>query len=137
MHPMFKNVLAVILGWLSGSVINIGLLNLGHSLYPIEGVTPSEMQALAEIMPTLGPEYFIFPLLAHTTGSFLGGLIACLLGSSSRLNLSMAVGFIFFLGGMTTTLMLNGPLWFTITDLALAYLPMAWLGYLLGMRLKP
>jgi len=137
MHPMFKNALAVILGWLSGSVINIGLLKLGHSLYPIEGVTPTEMQALTEIMPTLGPEYFIFPLLAHAAGAFIGALVACVLGSSSRLYLSMAVGFIFFLGGITTTLMLNGPVWFTITDLALAYLPMAWLGYMLGKRLKP
>jgi hypothetical protein len=29
---------------------------------------------------------------------------------------------------------LPSPLWFNITDLCLAYLPMAWLGYLIGRR---
>lgn len=137
MHPVFKNAIAVILGWLSGSLVNIGLLKLGNKLYPMEGVSPDEMQALAEIMPSLGPEYFIFPLIAHAVGTFVGALVACLVGAHSRLYLSMAVGFIFFLSAITVNLMLKGPMWFTITDFAFSYFPMAWIAWKLGTKLKP
>lgn len=33
-----------------------------------------------------------------------------------------------FIGGLTNVLMLPSPLWFTLTDLLLAYFPMAYIG---------
>ena len=65
MNPTVKNILAVIVGWIGGSAINMALINTGHSIFPIEGLDPNDMNSLAEIMPTLGPKYFLFPFLAH------------------------------------------------------------------------
>lgn len=42
--------------------------------------------------------------------------------------LGMIVGVFFLAGGIANIYMLGGPLYFTIIDLVLAYIPMAWLG---------
>ena len=65
MNPIIKNILALIVGWLGGSVINMGLINTGHKVFPIEGVDLNDMSSLAAVMPTLDFKYFIFPFLAH------------------------------------------------------------------------
>ena len=61
MNPIIKNILAVIAGWFVGSIVNMGLIQIGHKLFPIEGIDPSNMDELANVMPVLGFEYFIFP----------------------------------------------------------------------------
>ena len=65
MNPIIKNILAVVSGWLGGSLINMGLVQIGHKLIPIKGIDPNDMDALAAVMPSLGFEYFIFPFLSH------------------------------------------------------------------------
>ena len=45
MDPIIKNVLAVIAGWLGGSIINMGLIQIGNKLIPIEGIDPNDMDA--------------------------------------------------------------------------------------------
>lgn len=60
MNPKVKNILAVIAGWLGGSVINMSLINLGHKIISIEGIDPTDMEALATVMRTLTSEYFLF-----------------------------------------------------------------------------
>ncbi len=39
------------------------------------------------------------------------------------------VGACFLIGGIVAVAMLSSPVWFTVVDLVLAYLPMAWLGH--------
>ncbi len=136
MGLVLRNILAVIVGWISGSVLNMGLINLGHVVYPIEGIDPSNMNELAAVMPTLSPEFFIFPFLAHALGTLLGGIVASAIAGSKHLLMALIVGAVFFLGGIAVNVMLPGPMWFTIADLLLAYFPMAWLGATLvsGMR---
>ncbi|MFA7688412.1 MAG: hypothetical protein WCY25_11155 [Moheibacter sp.] len=50
MKPILRNILAVIAGWIVGSIVNMGLIKLGYGIYPIEGVDPNDMNALAEVM---------------------------------------------------------------------------------------
>lgn len=47
----------------------------------------------------------------------------------------MAVGLVFLVGGIINVVMLPSPLWFTLTDILLAYLPMAWFGTQLARRI--
>ena len=61
MNPIIKNILAVVLGWFAGSIINMGLIQAGNTIFPIEGIDPNDMEALAAVMPTLPSEHFIFP----------------------------------------------------------------------------
>lgn len=128
MKPIIRNILAVIVGFFGGSVVNMVLVQTGHKLFPIEGVDLNNMNALAEVMPTLEFEYFIFPFLAHAAGTLCGALIAGLIATSHKLKISLAIGGLFLLGGITVNYMLPGPAWFATADILIAYIPMAWIG---------
>ena len=118
MNPIFKNILAVIAGWLGGSVINMGLIQLGHKVFPIEGIDLNNMDELAAVMPTLDANYFIFPFLAHALGTLVGALIAGRIAVTNKMKYSIAIGGLFLLG----------PTWFAAVDILIAYIPMAWIG---------
>lgn len=136
MNPKLRNVLAVIAGWFVGSIVNMGLVSTGHGVYPIPGIDPNDMEALAEIMPTLESEYFLFPFLAHAIGTLVGAFVAALIAQGNKLRLAMIVGALFFIGGILVNFMIMGPMWFTATDLLLAYFPMAWLGGKIGVAIS-
>lgn len=131
MHPIIKNILAVILGWLAGSIVNMGLIQTGYILFPITGIDINDMEAYASIMPSLDVKYFIFPFLAHTLGTFIGAVVAALIAVNHKMKFALAIGVLFLLGGIAVNYMLPGPIWFTFTDILIAYLPMAWLGGLI------
>ena len=128
MNPIIKNILAVIIGWLGGSIVNMGLIQTGHKLIPIEGIDVNDMDALAAIMPTLEFEYFIFPFLAHALGTLAGAAIAGMLAVTHKMRFSLGIGCLFLVGGIMVNYMLPGPTWFAATDIIIAYIPMAWIG---------
>ena len=134
MNPVLKNILAVVLGWLLGSIVNMALVYAGHSVFPIEGVDPNDMEAMAEVMPTLSSEYFIFPFLAHALGTLVGAFIAAKIAATRKMTFALVIGVIFLLGGIWVSTMIPAPTWFTATDLIIAYIPMAWLGGKLGSK---
>lgn len=134
MNPIIKNILAFIAGWIGGSIVNMGLVRIGHKVLPIEGVDPTDMEAFAAVMPTLDFKYFIFPFLAHALGTLAGAIIAAMIAASHKMKLALAVGGLFLIGGIMVNYMLPGPRWFAVVDVALAYIPMAWIGGRLGFN---
>jgi len=136
MKPLIKNVLAIIAGWLSGSVINMVLIQVGHYLIPIEGVDPNDMEALMAVMPTLDAEYFIFPFLAHALGTLIGVTIAGLIAATHKMKISLCIGGLFLLGGIVVNYMVGGPTWFAVLDILVAYIPMAWIGWKLSKKIS-
>jgi len=128
MNQTLRNILAVIVGWLGGSIINMALVQTGHSIFPIEGLDPNDMDAFAAIMPSLDAKYFIFPFFAHALGTLAGAAIAAIIGVDRKLMLAFIVGGFFLIGGIAVNYLLPGPIWFTIVDILFAYIPMAWLG---------
>ena len=135
MHPIFKNISAVVLGWLVGSSLNMGLIQTGLYIFPISGIDPNDMDAFAEVMPTLGFEYFIFPFLAHALGTFVGAIMASMIAESKKMKFALYIGGLFLIGGIAVNYMLPGPTWFAVADIVLAYIPMAWLGGKIGVKL--
>ncbi|WP_106794684.1 hypothetical protein [Aquimarina sp. Aq78] len=135
MNSILKNILAVIAGWLGGSIINITLIQVGHKLIPIKGIDPNDMDALAAVMPTLGFEHFIFPFLAHALGTLAGATIAGLIAASHKMKFSLGIGGLFLLGGIMVNYMLPGPTWFAVADIVIAYIPMAWIGGKIAMKI--
>lgn len=123
-----RNVLAVILGWFIGSLVNLNLIDLGHFLFPID-IDTNDMIELAKIMPTLNAEHFIFPFLAHALGTFVGAMMAALIAGSRKKMFALVIGGLFLIGGIVVNFMLPGPIWFSILDVLVAYIPMAWLGW--------
>ncbi|WP_103071628.1 hypothetical protein [Aquimarina sediminis] len=128
MNPIIKNILAVIIGWLIGSIVNMGLIKIGYSMVPIEGVDPNDMNALAAIMPTLEYKHFVFPFLAHALGTLVGAIIAGLIAANHKMKFALGIGVLFLIGGILVSFMLPAPTWFIGIDLLLAYIPMAWIG---------
>ena len=134
MNPVIRNILAVIAGWLGGSIVNMGLIQTGHKLLPIPGIDPNDMDALAAIMPTLEFEYFIFPFLAHALGTLVGAAIAGFIAVTHKMKFSLGIGGLFLLGGIMVNYMLPGPTWFAALDILIAYIPMAWIGGKIAQR---
>ena len=132
MPPALRNVLAVVAGWVAGSVVNLGLVEAGSAVFPLAGVDPDDLATLAAALEGAGPEHFLFPWLAHALGTLAGAALAARLAATRPMALALTVGVIFLLGGVAVNFMLPGPTWFKALDLLLAYLPMAYLGGLWG-----
>lgn len=136
MNPILRNILAVVAGWLSGSIVNMGIIKFSHIILPIEGVDVNDMEAFAEVMPTLGPKYFLFPFLAHALGTLVGAFIAGLIAVNNKMKFALGIGVLFLLGGIVVNYMLPGPIWFTVVDILLAYIPMAWIGGKIALKMS-
>ena len=49
--------------------------------------------------------------------------------------LSIIIGVLFLFGGIYMVFLLSGPVWFIISDLLLAYIPMAWFGFKISLMI--
>ena len=129
MNSISWNALAAIVGFVIGSVVNLGLVTIGMSVIPLpEGTDVSTMEALRESMKLLAPVNFIFPLLAHALGTLTGAFVAAKLAASHHMKFAIGIGVCFLIGGIAMILNCGGPVWFIASDLLLAYIPMAFLG---------
>lgn len=127
MNPFVKNLLAVILGWAIGSTVNMGLINLGHYFFPLDGVESDDIEAMSQVFVNLDIEYYIFPFLAHAIGTLVGAMVAGFI-AARIMRSAMIIGILFLLGGITMCFLIQGPIWFMSIDILLAYIPMAYLG---------
>lgn len=133
MNPIIRNILAVIAGWLIGSLVNVALVNLGPSIIPLpEGADISSMENLKASMQLFKPMNFLFPFLGHAIGTLVGAFIAAKLAVSHKKKFALGIGLLFFIGGIAAVFMMGGPTWFKALDLIMAYFPMAWLGSILA-----
>ena len=129
MHPIIRNILAAIAGIVVGSAVNMGLITISGSIIPLpEGVDPSNMESLKASMHLFEAQHFIFPFLAHALGTFAGAFLAALIAASHKMKFALSIGLFFMIGGIINVFMLPSPLWFTIVDLAGAYIPMGLIG---------
>jgi len=136
MSKLLRNVLAVLAGILIGGGVNMALITLGPSLIPPPaGVDMSSAEGLSKAMPLLEPRHFIMPFLAHALGTLAGALTAYLIAASYKVQIAYAIGAVFLCGGVAASFMIPAPTWFIVLDLLAAYLPMAWLGILIGTRI--
>ncbi len=128
MNPIFRNIMAVIAGAIAGSAVNMGIIMISGSIIPPpEGVDNTTMEGLKAGIHLFQPKHFLFPFLAHATGTFVGALIAALIAANRKMLFAMVIGVLFLAGGSANIMMLPSPVWFTIIDLAGAYIPMAYL----------
>jgi hypothetical protein len=137
MPNLLRNVLAVIAGAAIGSVLNGALVTISPSLIaPPSGVDVTDAESLSKGIHLFEPRHFIMPFLAHALGTLVGALVAYLIAASYKRQISYAVGVLFLIGGVAASFMIPAPAWFIALDLAVAYLPMAWLAIQIGNRMK-
>ena len=138
MPPILRNVLAVVAGFVAGSVVNMAIVTVGPMVIPSPaGVDMSDMEKFAENLKLLRPANFIAPWLAHALGTLVGAFVAAKLAASHRMQFALGIGVFFLLGGIAMVSMFGGPVWFAAADLIGAYLPMAYLGGKLAGATKP
>jgi hypothetical protein len=133
MSPASRNVSAVVAGIVIGSLVNLGLIKMGHILVPApEGVDMTTMEGIAAAMPKLGMMHLLFPFLAHAIGTLAGAIVTVKIAASQHRLLALIIGLWFMVGGIMAIAMVGGPLWFCVADLVLAYFPMSLLGAWIG-----
>lgn len=135
MSSTLKNILIVILALFIGGVVNMLLISISPMVVsPPEGVNPADPESLAANIHLFKPKHFIMPFLAHALGVLVASFIIARFAASQHLRLALIPGFLFLIGGIMMTRMVDAPTWFDALDLLVAYLPMAYLGYLIGRK---
>jgi len=130
MVKLLKNFLAVVAGIAVGSAVNMGIILIGgHLIPPPEGADVTTMEGLQEAMRLFQPQHFLMPFLAHALGTFTGAFVAAIIAFNHKIMYALLVSVFFLAGGIINVIILPSPTWFSVLDLALAYIPM---GYLAG-----
>jgi hypothetical protein len=137
MAKFLRMLLAVLLGFVVGSAVNMGLIMLGGKVIaPPPGAEVTSMEGLKASLHLFEPRHFVFPFLAHALGTLAGAFVAGLLAPGRSAVPAYVVGGLFLLGGIANVTMLPSPAWFSAVDLLFAYLPTAWLGQALAARAR-
>jgi hypothetical protein len=130
MNTTVKNILAVLLGLVLGSAVNMGIIMISGSIIPPpEGADTTTMEGLKAAMHLFQPKHFILPFLAHALGTLAGAFLTALIAANHKMKFALSIGGLFLIGGIINTVSLPSPAWFTVLDLVGAYIPMAWIGY--------
>ncbi|WP_309891852.1 hypothetical protein [Archangium sp.] len=138
MKIILRNVLAVIAGFVLGSIVNMSLVTAGPHVFALPpGVDVNDMNSLKSSGHLMQPTNFIFPFLAHALGTLAGALTAHVIAASHRSVFAYTIGVLNLAGGIAASFMIPAPIWFIALDLLVAYLPMAWLATKLGQTLRP
>ena len=128
MHPIVRNILAVIAGAFIGSLVNGSLIMMSSFIIPPpNGADVTTEEGLKAAMHLFEPKHFIMPFLAHAIGTLIGAVIAVAIAANNKMKMAIIVSILFLMGGIANVLMLPAPMWFNILDLVAAYFPMAYL----------
>jgi hypothetical protein len=123
-----RGLLAVLVGFLIGSFVNLGIVMVGPELIPLPPeIDPTDPESLKAHADLLESKHFITPWVAHAMGTLVGALIALAIAKVNRAQKAFIIGVLFLIGGITAATMIPAPMWFYFADLVLAYVPMAWL----------
>ena len=135
MSPILRNFLAVVAGLILGSVVNMGIISIsGAIIPPPAGADVTTTEGLKATMHLFEPKHFVFPFLAHALGTFAGAFVTAWFAVNNKMRLALIIGFFFLAGGIASVFMLPSPTWFTVLDLVVAYIPMAYLAAKLAGR---
>lgn len=135
MPNIVRNLLALLLGIAVGGAVNMGLVMLGPWLIPPPaGVDVTNAESFKAAMHLFEPRHYVVPFAAHALGTLAGAAAGYLLSASRHAAMAYSIGAVFLLGGIVASFLIPAPAWFVALDLLLAYLPMAWLGSMLGRR---
>ena len=130
---MVRNIIGVIVGIVVASIINMGLITIGHMIIPLPpGADVSTMEKLSETIHLFEPQNFIFAFLAHALGPLIGTSITMLIAVSYKWKIAIGMAVFFLLGGIAANVMIPAPFWYKAVDLIFAYIPTTLIGAKLG-----
>lgn len=132
-----KCILAVIVGIVAGSLVNVGILFLSFAVLGApEGLDLFDAESVKANAGNFTAMNFVGTLLAHQLGTFVGAFVAAMIAPTRKMIFALAIGAWFLFGGIYAISLIPAPSWFIVTDLVL-YLPLAFLaGKLVGGRIN-
>lgn len=137
MNNTLKSILASVSGIILGSLVNMGIIMISGSVIPPpEGADVTSMESLKASMHLFQPKHFIMPFLAHALGTFVGALLAAAIVPLHKMRFAFTISIWFLIGGIMNIFILPSPVWFTVLDLVIAYIPMGYLAGKLAERKK-
>lgn len=137
MNTILRNLLAIVAGVVMGSIVNMIFITISSSIIPPpDGADVTTTEGLKASIHMFEPKHFVFPFLAHAIGTLVGACITTCLVKGKKLNFAFIIAVFFLAGGVASVFMLPSPIWYTVLDLTIAYIPMAYLGGKLGLKLK-
>ena len=137
MNNIARNIAAVLVGAIVGSLVNIGLILLGSSIIPApEGVDVTNAESIAASIDRFQVQHFVFPYLAHALGTLVGAVCAFVIAARNKQIFAYAIGVLFLAGGIANSFAIPAPTWFIVLDIVAAYIPMAWLGIQIGSKIN-
>jgi len=119
--------LALVAGVVVGGVVNMMIVMVGPMvIQPPEGIDMTSAESLKANAHLLQSKHYIFPLLAHALGTFVGAFLAYKIAKHYQVLVAFSIGALFFLGGVSAAQMIPAPIDFILVDLIFAYFPMAY-----------
>lgn len=135
MNPIVRNILSILAGLVLGSIVNMAIITVSAYIIPAPaGADVTTMEGLKASMHLFEPKHFLMPFLAHALGTLAGAFVAAKLAANNKMKFAVSIGVFFLIGGVANVIMLPSPMWFTLVDLLLAYIPMAYLGGKLALK---
>jgi hypothetical protein len=92
---ILKNILAVFVGLIVGSLVNGVLISFSGPITPPEGVDVKTKEGLKVGIHLFEPKYFLFQFLAHALGTFVDALLATLIAAAHKFKFAMAIGVLY------------------------------------------
>ncbi|MDF1697712.1 MAG: hypothetical protein P1U56_17835 [Saprospiraceae bacterium] len=133
MNSTLRNILAVFAGLIIGGIVNYSIIVFGSTVIaPPPGVDPEDIESIKAGAHLYTYKHFLVPFLAHGLGTLIGAYVVSKLAISRFKVLSLVIGAIFFMAGLSMAILLPEFLKYSIVDLLLAYFPMAFLGWKLA-----
>jgi hypothetical protein len=130
MRSKIINILSALVGVLIGAIVNMAILMMSSAIIaPPKGEDMNSDAGIKAAMPLLEPKHFLMPFLAHAIGTFVAVYLATRFSKTKAIRIPIIIAALFFIGGLIDIIELHAPIWFSCTDLALAYFPMAFLAY--------
>ncbi len=101
---ILRNSLAIVVGFITGSLVNMALVTLGPMVIPVPpGVDVTDPAKLAATIHLLEPRHYLFPFLAHALGTLVGALLTYLLAASHQALFARIIGALFLAGGIVAS----------------------------------
>lgn len=129
MHPILRNVVAIIAGFAAGMLVIMIMHALIAMVIPLPaGIDPSNPESFRENVHLFTTTDFVLATVAHALGTLTAAFVAAKIVANNKSMFGLVMGIFFLVFGVMNSIEIGAPGWVTTMDLIVAYLPMGWLG---------
>lgn len=127
-----RGILAIIIGIIAGSVVNLCILFLCAAIFGMpKGMNMFDAESVKAFASKLTTVNYVGVLIAHQLGTLVGAFVAAKIATGGKTIFALVIGVWFLLGGIYAMTLIPAPMWFTVLDLV-CYIPFAFIGGKLG-----